>query len=286
MNKYMRTTHAPWLSLIILLGLTLVFSVALQFAVTGIGSFSIYALLIAGTLGAFLLPALGLQYLEKYFVYFPQQQQSKDVYVVGSLFLFACGPLMQLLAKWNASLSLPASMEVIERWMKTQEESMATLTEQVVMVDSISLLLLNIVVMAVLPAIAEEFYFRGSLMQIVRRAVRNTHLTVWITAIVFSAIHLQFYGFFPRVVLGVFFGYMLVWTQNIWVPVLGHFVNNASVTVMAYYYAKQGKTYQELQNYENYPIIVYIGSIILTGLFGYWLYIRTHKENIHGERLD
>src|SRR5690606_22116941 len=110
--------------------------------------------------------------------------------------------------------------------------------------------------------------------------------TVWITAIVFSAIHLQFYGFFPRVVLGAFFGYMLVWTQNIWVPVLGHFVNNASVTVMAYYYAKQGKTYQELQNYENYPIIVYIGSIILTGLFGYWLYIRTHKENIHGERLD
>ncbi len=285
MNEYARTMNASWLSLFILLGLTLVFSIAVQFAVISIGSLSIYILLVAGTLGAFLFPSLGLQHLEKYFVYFPQQRQSKAIYLVAGLFLFVCGPLMQLLAKWNADLSLPSSLQALERWMKAQEESMALLTEQVVMVDDLSFLFLNLVVMAVLPAIAEEFYFRGSLMHIVQRMVQNNHLTVWITAIVFSAIHLQFYGFFPRLMLGVFFGYMLVWTQNIWIPVLGHFINNASVTIMAYYYARQGKTYQDLQHYETYPIIVYIGSFILTGLLGYWLWRKTGLRYRHMKTL-
>ncbi len=302
MNQYAKTTNSPWLSLIILLGLTLAFSFAVQFIVVALdflvsrridnlmaseGSGALYALLIAGTLGAFLLPSLGLQYLEKNVLYFPQQRQGNQVYFIGIIFLFAFGPMMQLLAEWNANMSLPASLEAIERWMKEQEESMASLTKKVVMVDSIPLLLLNVVVMAALPAIAEEFYFRGSIMHIIGRMVQNNHLAIWITAIVFSAIHIQFYGFFPRVVLGAFFGYMLIWSQNIWVPVLGHFINNAWITVMAYYYTTQGKTYEDLQHYESYSIIVYIGSFIFTGLIGYWFYSQTHKkENFDGERLD
>src|SRR5690606_26747624 len=120
----------------------------------------------------------------------------------------------------------------------------------------IPLLLLNIFVMALLPAIAEEFYFRGTLLHILNRVFRNDHLSVWLVAIIFSAIHLQFYGFFPRVLLGAFFGYMLIWTKNIWIPAFAHFVNNATVTVLAFVYARNGKTYEDLQSQENYPIFV------------------------------
>ena len=60
------------------------------------------------------------------------------------------------------------------------------------------------------------------------------HLTVFLTAAIFSAIHMQFYGFLPRMFLGVLFGYMLVWTGNIWVPVLAHFINNGAAVFFAW----------------------------------------------------
>lgn len=283
----------------ILLGLMLVFTfvqAAIAKLMSGGGPLdlnmespvAVYMLLAGGTVCTFLLPVLTLQYIEKYFTYFPQEQRvGKMVYLIVFLFLLAFSPMMQVVGEWNANMSLPESLKSIEEWMKEQEDSMAALTAKIVMVDSVQLLLVNILVMAVLPAIAEEFFFRGALMHIVQRMVKNHHLTIWITAIIFSAIHIQFYGFFPRMLLGAFFGYMLVWTQNIWVPVVGHFINNASVTILAFYYANQGKTFADMQTYESYPIFVYIGGIVLTIVIGYWFYHYTNKRNrLYGARLD
>jgi len=310
MHQQVRTPTSPWFSLIILLGLTLACSFVMQFMVIGIDwlvygpaeglatangslnvytdrALSLYALLASGTLGAFLLPSLILQYIERHHVYLHQQFQRKEVYLLAVVFLFAFGPSMQLLSELNAQLALPDSMQALESWMKGQEDNMASLTERVIMVDSIPLLLLNIIVMALLPAIAEEFYFRGSILHIAKRMVHNDHIAIWLTAIIFSAIHLQFYGFLPRLFLGAMFGYMYIWTRNIWVPVLGHFVNNATVTILAYYYASQGRTYEELQRYENYSIFVYLGSFILAVGIAYGFYTLTHKQRkLNGERLD
>ncbi|HMR19324.1 MAG TPA: CPBP family intramembrane metalloprotease, partial [Sphingobacterium sp.] len=119
------------------------------------------------------------------------------------------------------------------------------------------------------------------------RMLNNHHLAIWITAVVFSAIHFQFYGFFPRLLLGAFFGYMMAWTQNIWVPVVAHFINNASVTLLAFYFTKQGKTYADLQTYESYSIFVYIGGVALSLATGYWFYRYTsNRKKIYGTRLD
>src|SRR5690606_9250818 len=126
--------------------------------------------------------------------------------------------------EWNESLSLPASLKGIEEWMRLQEDSMAELTERMVMVDKVPLLLLNIVVMAILPAVAEEFFFRCNLMHIIQRMARNHHISIWLTAIIFSAIHFQFYGFVPRMLFGAFFGYLFFLTQIIWLPVFASFV--------------------------------------------------------------
>ena len=85
---------------------------------------------------------------------------------------------------------------------------------------------------AVIPAIGEEFVFRGILHKVFRQWTGNAHIAVWISAFLFSAMHMQFYGFLPRLFLGAVLGYMLVSTGNIWVPVLAHFFNNtAAVTV-------------------------------------------------------
>lgn len=310
MNKLVGKPNGPWQSLVILLGLTFACSVFVQLIVLLLGIFSnggitdllesggelsalsdrpffMYALLVASSFGTFLLPALILQKLEPYFDYFPTEERKKWLfYGVSVVFLFAFGPLMQLIGEANMKMTLPESWKGIEEWMRVQEQSMATLTERIVMVDRWELLFANILVMAVMPAIAEEYFFRGSLMHIIQRIAKNYHITVWLSAIIFSAIHVQFFGFFPRMILGVFFGYMFVWTQNIWIPILAHFVNNAAVTVLAFVYTRQGKTYADLQTYESYSIFVYIGSFILTVVLGWWFYKISKERYSNGERLE
>lgn len=310
MNQYMGKSNGPWQSLVVLLGLTLACSVFVQLVVLLFGIFSnggitdlleaqgeltalsdrpffLYALLVASSFGTFLLPALVLQKLEPYFSYFPSEERKKWLaYGVSVAFLFAFGPIMQLIGEANMQMSLPDGWKGIEQWMRAQEQSMATLTERIVMVDRWELLIANIVVMAMMPAIAEEYFFRGSLMHIIQRIVKNCHITVWLSAIIFSAIHFQFFGFFPRMILGVFFGYMFVWTQNIWIPILAHFVNNAAVTVLAFVYSRQGKTYADLQTYESYSIFVYIGSFILTVVLGWCFYKISKVRKNNGEWLE
>lgn len=301
--------NGPWTSLIILLGLTLACSVGVQMLVLLLGLFTggglaeilsnggdmssfssrpffLYALLVSSSFGTFLLPGLILQRLESYFNYFPTESRSNYLpYILAVGIMFAFGPIMQLVGEANMQMNLPDSWAGLEDWMRTQEDSMATLTERIVMVDSWGLLFANILVMAVMPAIAEEYYFRGSLMHIIQRLVKNYHITVWLSAIIFSAIHVQFFGFFPRMILGVFFGYMFVWTQNIWIPILAHFVNNATVAVVAFVYTRQGKSYVDLQSYDAYPIFIYIGSFVLTVILAVWFY-KYSKGNNNGDRLE
>jgi hypothetical protein len=86
----------------------------------------------------------------------------------------------------------------------------------------------------IIPAVGEELLFRGIIQRVLIQWTRNKHLGVWIAAILFSALHFQFYGFVPRALLGVMFGYMLIISGNLWLPVIAHFINN-TVAVIAYY---------------------------------------------------
>ncbi|MCI0921574.1 CPBP family intramembrane glutamic endopeptidase [Sphingobacterium rhinopitheci] len=310
MNKYGIKTNPTWISLTILLGLTLACAVGAQLLVVFIevllnGGFSTmlddsmgidfknnpifsYALIISGSLGTFLLPALLLKRIEPYNDYFPMQTKGLPIFLsLAALLLIAFMPMMQWIGEVNMNMSFPPDLKGLESWMRMKEDDMAALTKDIVMVDSWTLLFVNLFAIAVVPAIAEEYYFRGSLMNIVARVVKNKHITIWITAIIFSAIHVQFFGFVPRMILGAFFGYMLLWSQNIWVPIMGHFINNGAAVVLSFYYARQGKTYEELQASEGYSIIVYLGSFILTGIIGWYFYTTAKKiNNSDGKGLD
>jgi membrane protease YdiL (CAAX protease family) len=81
---------------------------------------------------------------------------------------------------------------------------------------------------AVLPAVGEELLFRGVIQKLFSKITRSHHWGIWISAILFSALHLQFYGFIPRLLLGAMFGYLLVWSGSLWLPILAHFINNAA----------------------------------------------------------
>lgn len=149
----------------------------------------------------------------------------------GMLFI---NPLINLAVYWNENLSLPEWAAPIENWMRQQEDTMQHFTELLIQGGGFCPLLANLIVVALTAAITEEFLFRGALLRIVRQCVRSEHAAIWIVAIVFSAFHLQFYGFIPRMLLGAYFGYLLVWSRSIWLPVCAHFFNNAiSVIIMS-----------------------------------------------------
>lgn len=248
-----------------------------------------YAYMVLGVSSAatFILPAYIYQYRNKGEELFPRENLTDwKTYTLGILFLFAFAPCMSLISDWNANMSLSDSWRDIEDWMRVKEDEMALLTESIVMTTAWDRLLLNIVVMAILPGIGEELFFRGALQQIGTRIFKNEYVAVWVVALVFSAIHVQFYGFFPRLLLGVFFGYLVVWTRNIWTAVIAHFVNNSMVVILAFYYATQGKSYAELMESDSYPIIVYLGSFVFSIIIAFIFYQYTTRIKLYGKRVD
>lgn len=141
-------------------------------------------------------------------------------------------PGINLLSEWNQQMSLPAFLEPLEAVMQQYEEAAKQLTERFLKADGIGTMLLNVGLMALLPSIGEELTFRGVLQGLFRE--KHKTVGIWVTAALFSFIHFQFYGFVPRMLMGALFGYMLVWTGSLWVPILMHFTNNA-LAVVAYY---------------------------------------------------
>ena len=170
-------------------------------------------------------------------------------YGLWAIFLMLIAlPAINLVGYFNQQMSLPAFLEPLEQWMKTAEENAAHLTEQFLSVTTFDGLIINILLMALLPAVAEELTFRGVLQRLIQtqtnesinREGNRVHIAIWCTAILFSAIHMQFYGFLPRMLMGALFGYALVWTGSLWIPILMHFTNNAMAVILYFLAIRSG----------------------------------------------
>ncbi|TVR71719.1 MAG: CPBP family intramembrane metalloprotease [Marinilabiliales bacterium] len=171
---------------------------------------------------------------------------SRRAAILTVLVMLSAIPLINLLAWFNAQLSLPEALSGLEEWMKTTEETAENLIKSFLRVDTVTGLFVNLVMIAVIPAVGEELLFRGVIQRLFSEWTRSHHLGIWIAAIIFSAMHLQFYGFLPRTVLGALFGYLLVWSGTMWVPVLAHFVNNAAA-VFVYYFIYKNQLSEEIE---------------------------------------
>lgn len=145
--------------------------------------------------------------------------------------MFLISPAITLTALLNKQMVLPSFMAPVENWMKAQEALAEQLTNTLLAGDGLMNILANLLVIAAVAGITEEFLFRGALQRIIGKWTSNHHIVIWTAAIIFSAFHMQFYGFLPRMLLGAYFGYLLYWSRNIWIPVFAHFVNNAFAVI-------------------------------------------------------
>lgn len=159
---------------------------------------------------------------------------------------FSASPLINFIGEMNAKMQLPGWLAGMEEWMKNAEEKATLLTEAFLKVDGIGGLFFNLFMIALLPAVGEELLFRGVIQKIFTNWTRNSHWGIWIAATLFSALHMQFFGFIPRLLLGVLFGYLLVWSGSMWLPILAHFINNG-VAVIGMYLIDKGMIGNELE---------------------------------------
>lgn len=186
------------------------------------------------------------------------------------LIIFFAIPVINFTALINSNLSLPESFSGIEDIMKKMEETAKITTEKFLNVNSPGGLLINILIIAVLPAIGEELLFRGILLRLLNDWIKNMHLAIIISAFFFSFIHFQFYGFIPRMLLGIVFGYLLYWSGSIWLPILAHFINNA-LAVTAFYFMKDTGIYEKTESFGAEPstYLYMVFSATLLFLFFY-----------------
>lgn len=153
--------------------------------------------------------------------------------LISFFFAVAALPMISLLAEWNKGVELPSFLASLEEMMREMEASATELTEQFLNTSSIGMMFVNLFVMALLPAVGEEMMFRGWLQRVLGRSV-NYHTAIWVSAFVFSAIHFQFYGFIPRMLIGAALGYLYCYTGSLWAPIVAHFTNNAAAVITAF----------------------------------------------------
>ncbi len=204
------------------------------------------------TIGVFLLPCFIAAYLWSEqplrYLHLTTTPKWHSALLTIAMMIIAL-PFINLMGYWNQQLTLPEFLRPLEAIMLQQEEAAAQLTERFIRADNFGILLGNIFLMAFLPAFSEELCFRSILINLFTGAKdkgqktedaqrmanaerRTPHTAIWASAIIFSFIHFQFYGFVPRMLMGALFGYLLVWSGSIWLPMLAHFTNNAMAVIV------------------------------------------------------
>ena len=232
-------------------------------------------------IGLFIIPAFIIGYIFypnslSYLKFIPVKSRLIGLTI---LIFLAAIPLINSVAVFNQNMQLPEWMSGIENWMQEKEAGAQELTEAFLKMNNLGSLLFNIFMIGILPAIGEELVFRGILQRIFTEWTKNIHWGIAIAAILFSAMHMQFYGFLPRMLLGIILGYLFYWSSSIWIPIIGHFINN-TIAVLAYYFYSDEMT-REIENFgadENTVIYTIVGILLVTPLL--YIFYKETKNTI------
>jgi membrane protease YdiL (CAAX protease family) len=173
-------------------------------------------------------------------------------------------PFMEWVMMTNQKLVLPDFLKGLENWIRRKEDETMQITLLLLKMAGTKELVINLFMIAFVPAVSEELMFRGGVQRTFGRIFKNQHAAIWLSAAVFSAIHVQFYGFLPRMLLGAGFGYIYLWSGSLWYSMLGHFINNAYAVCVAFYMQKQNMDISKMDSVPQFAWYGYLISFALT----------------------
>lgn len=228
-----------------------------------IGSMRI--MLVISSVGLFLIPPLILALVEKRSINkFYNFERPKLAWIGMIIAIFVVSmPVLEWTAAINQKMILPEGLKWLENWMRLKEEETEAVTLMLLDMTSLLDFTVNILMIAIIPAVAEELMFRGAVQRSFGKIFCNPHVAIWLSAFIFSAIHIQFFGFLPRLLLGAAFGYIYFWSGNLWYAIFGHFLNNAYAVSAAWYMKKNNIPLSESEGM-HFAWYGYVISFILS----------------------
>ena len=218
------------------------------------------------SVGMFLIPSLLLSWLtysDSGSFHITGVKCRRIKYFIVAILALSMLPVSNFLAELNQMISFPDSLSSIESFLRNAEKESERLTHSFIFADNIPVLLLNIFIIAVIPAVAEEFFFRGALQKTFAQMFKNVHTAIFVTALIFSIIHFQFFSFVPRLFLGMVLGYLMHYTGNIWIPIVAHFVNNAAAVIVYYFVTIKAVSPESEHIGDSASIVWFIAGIII-----------------------
>ncbi len=235
-------------------------------------------------IGIFILPPILFAYLvnRKVFDYLKLDNRfSLPQLLLSVLLIYVSLPFLSWIGTLNQQMVLPEFLAGLENWMKNAEELASQQIEAFLNVKSMGAILFNFIMIALIPGIGEELLFRGVLVRLFKKWFGSVHAAVIVSSILFSALHMQFYGFFPRFILGLILGYTFVWTSSLWIPIILHFLNNASI-LLVYYINKtpdeSGNMIESFGASDNVFVIAL--SIVFSTTLLYLIYTQKNPKEI------
>jgi membrane protease YdiL (CAAX protease family) len=182
-------------------------------------------------------------------------------------------PFINYTAEINMKMEVP--IRAVDQLLRNMEDAAEEMMVAFTATKSIGGLMMNLLMIGVIAALGEELIFRGLLQRLMMDMVKNIHVAIVLTAILFSAFHFQFFSFLPRFILGVVLGYMMFYGRSIWYPILAHFVNNA-MGVVYYYFNSRGSADDMLEEIGTSTLIP-VAAVISLALFlifgAVWYYL-------------
>ncbi len=212
-------------------------------------------------------------------IFFQPMTQPLMVVVLSMVIVFSFMIVNTVFVEWNMNIDLP-DIGGFESWARAKEDAAKDIVQYITKFQSTPYFLIAVLVMALLPAVGEELLFRGMLQNVLLRIYKNGHVAIWVSAIIFGAIHLQFYGVIPRILLGALFGYLYLWTRNLWIPMIGHFMNNF-FSLLALYIYQKGLIETNPDTVESLPgvYLIFFGILFIFSI--YYLKMNVLKTGIH-----
>ncbi len=224
------------------------------------------------SIGIFIIPPIFFTWyyhlnFKSYFQFNQRINITALLITIASILLIQ--PFISYSGYLNYQIHLPEFMSGIETWMIQQEKATLEATKILMQNRGATDVFINLIVIALVPAIGEELLFRGSIQPLFISIFKNKHTGIWLTAIFFSAIHMQFLGFFPRMFLGALFGYLVVYGRSITLSIIAHFINNMSAVLLYTMYQNNNISENPLEMTDESPniawaIISILGVILLT----------------------
>ena len=234
---------------------------------------------ISGSIGTFIIPAFLFSYLFEgdLFSYYKFRNQTGMLpMLLIVLMMVSVIPFINYMAEINMKMEIP--IRALDQVLRTLEETAEEMMVAFTATKSVGGLLVNLLMIGVIAAVGEELIFRGLFQRLMIDMVKNVHLAIFLTALLFSAFHFQFYSFLPRFVLGLVLGYLMFYGRSIWYPILAHFVNNA-MGVIYYYFNSRGSADDMLEEIGTSSLIpvAAIVSLALFLFFGFLWYYQTGR---------